>query len=246
MHSHPHDPTQAWSEDDSREFLDYGKYFVPDRDLQMGIICELIPSYAASEHVVELCCGEGLLSERILDGHSNAVVDAFDGSPAMIRRARARLERFGKRFRASLFELSATSWRQSLSHCTAVVSSLAIHHLSGAEKQLLFRDVGGILRDGGAFIIADIVLPASPLATRLASQLWHQSVRRVAFELDGDLGAYQRFQSLQWDLFSAPEPDPVDKPSPIIDQLNGLRDAGFKSVDVFWMTAGHAIFGGYK
>jgi tRNA (cmo5U34)-methyltransferase len=40
--------------------------------------------------------------------------------------------------------------------------------------------------------------------------------------------------------------DPVDKMSPLFDQLKWLEQAGFASVDVFWMRAGHAIFGGSK
>ena len=34
---------RGWGEDDSRSFLDYGRYFVPERERQIGIIGELIP-----------------------------------------------------------------------------------------------------------------------------------------------------------------------------------------------------------
>lgn|SRR5690606_2213941 len=40
--------------------------------------------------------------------------------------------------------------------------------------------------------------------------------------------------------------DDVDKPSRILDQLKWLEEAGFQRVDVYWMYAGHAIFGGEK
>jgi hypothetical protein len=38
----------------------------------------------------------------------------------------------------------------------------------------------------------------------------------------------------------------MDHPSPFLDQLNWFEAAGFQQVDVFWMQAGHAIYGGYK
>ena len=45
---------------------------------------------------------------------------------------------------------------------------------------------------------------------------------------------------------SESEPDSIDKPSPLFDQLKWLDKAGFTDVDVFWMKVGHAIFGGRK
>ena len=42
------------------------------------------------------------------------------------------------------------------------------------------------------------------------------------------------------------DPEDIDKPSPLLTQLKWLEQAGFKAVDVFWMQAGHAIFGGWK
>jgi hypothetical protein len=46
--------------------------------------------------------------------------------------------------------------------------------------------------------------------------------------------------------FIDPEPDPVDMPSRLFDQLVWLRDADLTAVDVYWMKAGHALFGGRK
>jgi tRNA (cmo5U34)-methyltransferase len=39
---------------------------------------------------------------------------------------------------------------------------------------------------------------------------------------------------------------PIDRPSTLVDQLNWLQTAGSTQVDVFWLRAGHAIFGGWK
>lgn len=35
-------------------------------------------------------------------------------------------------------------------------------------------------------------------------------------------------------------------PSRLLDQLKWLEEAGFQQVDVYWMQAGHAIYGGEK
>ena len=57
----------GWSEENSREFIDYGRYFVPERESQMAIISRLIPAVNEPFHGLELCCGEGLLAEVILE-----------------------------------------------------------------------------------------------------------------------------------------------------------------------------------
>ncbi|MCJ7733784.1 MAG: hypothetical protein MUP11_04465, partial [Anaerolineales bacterium] len=51
----------GWSEETSRIFIDYGNYFVPERDRQMQIMTGLLSHLAGPYVVLELCCGEGLL-----------------------------------------------------------------------------------------------------------------------------------------------------------------------------------------
>ena len=41
-------------------------------------------------------------------------------------------------------------------------------------------------------------------------------------------------------------PDPTDRPSALFHHLVWLKHAGFADVDCLWMSAGHAVFGGFK
>ncbi len=43
-----------------------------------------------------------------------------------------------------------------------VVSALAIHHLEGPDKAVLFARIAGVLQAGGRFVLGDLVLPADP------------------------------------------------------------------------------------
>src|SRR5262249_20598639 len=43
-----------------------------------------------------------------------------------------------------------------------VVSALAVHHLSGAEKADLFARVAAVLAPGGRFVLGDLVVPGDP------------------------------------------------------------------------------------
>ncbi len=236
----------GWSEPDSAKFIDYGRYYVPEREQQIETICGLIPAVPPPMHVVELCCGEGLLSEALLDRLPDATVHAYDGSPAMLARTRARLARFGDRFDTTEFDLAADGWRQFPWPLSGVVSSLAIHHLDGPGKQKLFNDVVAALAPGGVFVVADLVEPTSEAGRAVAAKAWDDAVRERALKLDGNLAAFVEFRETNWNYYSDPEPDPADMPSPLKDQLTWLEAAGLVGVDVHYVKAGHAIFSGRK
>ncbi|WP_273844540.1 class I SAM-dependent methyltransferase [Rubrobacter calidifluminis] len=237
---------ERWNDEDSKLFMDLGRYFVPEREYQIGAICALIPvsTYEPFE-VLDLCCGEGLLAEAILEAFPRCSVRGLDGSPAMLEAATKRLARFGDRFAAGEFDLTSSSWRGAYGPVRAAVSSLAFHHLDGAQKRALFRDVYHMVQPGGAFIIADLVMPVSEAGVRLAARSWDEAVRERSLKLLGDERAFERFEEERWNLYRYPDPE-VDKPSALYEQLRWLDDAGFEGVDVFLMYAGHAVFGGMR
>lgn len=236
----------SWEEQDSAAFLEYGDCFVPERELQIELFCELMPEPEAGALVVELCCGEALLSEAILRRHPTCRVLALDGSAVMREQAARRLQPFAARAEVREFDLASTSWRGFEQTVHACVSAYAIHHLDGGEKRALFRDIARLLAPGGVFVVADLIEPESEQGRRAAAKQWDNAVRERSVRLRGDLSAFEYFVQSNWNYFSAPGPDPVDHPSGLLEQLNWLGEAGFEAVDVHWMKAGMALFGGRK
>jgi tRNA (cmo5U34)-methyltransferase len=237
-----------WGEEDSQDFIDYGNYFIPDRETQIDVICSLIPPIPGTQHILDLCCGEGILTRALLDRFPGYYVHGFDGSAKMIERVQTLLAGYGEHFASRLFDLAGKDWRELPWPVHAVVSSLAIHHLDAAQKQDLFRGIFAMLAPGGVFIIADLIQPVTQLSTDLSGKMWDEAVRERSLHLDGNLVGYEHFLKIKWNSFVYPEqdPDPMDKMSPLFDQLKWLEQAGFADVDVFWVKAGHAIFGGRK
>ncbi|HZD25750.1 MAG TPA: class I SAM-dependent methyltransferase [Alphaproteobacteria bacterium] len=238
-------PSPGWTEAESELFLQDGALFVPGREQQIDILCRLLPAPAPGDLAVELCCGEGLLAAALLHRHPDLRLLAFDGSPAMRAAARKMLGFAGKRAEVREFTLADTGWRRFETPPLAVLSSLALHHLDGAGKRRLFADMFAALRPGGALLIADLVEPASPAARRLAAEEWDAAVAARA-EAAGRPAVLARFREDGWNYFADPAPDPMDQPSPLADQLDWLRAAGFAGVDTFWMLAGHAVYGGFR
>jgi tRNA (cmo5U34)-methyltransferase len=236
----------GWSEENSHTFIDYGRYFVPQRETQLDILCRLVPDQAGSTTLVELCCGEGLLAEALLQRFPSSQLIGYDGSPLMLEKARARLQAHGDNFRPVQFDLAAQAWRSPAVHAAAILSSLAIHHLTGTEKQKLYADLYRMLAPGGILGIADLISPVGRQGSSIAADAWDAAVRRRSLELDGNLRAFQAFEEQHWNSFRYSDPDDIDHPSGLFEQLGWLEAAGFQQVDVYWLEAGHAIFGAVR
>ncbi len=225
----------GWSEDSSKKFVDYGDYFVPEREAQFETICGLIPTLSgAHRHVVDLCCGEGLLSAALLARLPDITIHAYDGSPTMLAKTAQRLDGYTGRYTTREIDIAADDWRRFPWPVRAFVSSLAVHHLDGA------------LAPGGVLVIADLIEPETTLGRNVAARGWDHAVRARSLELDGDLKAFDNFQGDAWNYYRDPSPDPIDQPSALLDQLKWLEAAGLENVDVHWLKAGHAIFSGVK
>ncbi len=212
-------------------------------------MCTLIPGDRDEEfNVVELGAGDGALASTVMSSFPNCNVLAMDGSDLMRERLEALPESRTGRLQTADFDLADAEWPTRLpTPLRCVLASLIVHHLDGVEgKKRLFSSVASRLEPGGAFIIVDLVEPASSQARDTYVRQWDEGVRLRIEQSEEGPKAYDIFREHRWNFYEDPNPDPYDQPSPLLDQLNWLRDTGFSGVDCFWMYAGHAIFGGYK
>ena len=238
----PDDRKAGWDEEDTRIFLDCGVYFVPDREVQIEILCDLITPVDPPFHILDLGCGEGVLAGALLERFPGCVVHGVDVSPEMLNRAGANLVRFGDRFSAEQSDLALRAWWHPDAQIHYAVSSLAIHHLDSSQKQSLFRDIRNLLVPDGAFLIADVIQPVFGPGVAVAAKAWDEAVRRRSLEIDGNTRAFEIFQREKWNAYRFS--DPIDKMSGLFEQLRWMEQAGFVDIDIFWMKAGQAIFGG--
>jgi len=244
--SHNANSEAVWNEGDSASFLEYGKFFVPDRETQIACFRALIPAPPDDAHIVDVGCGEGLLAAAVLEAFPNVTLCGLDGSKTMLEKARSNLAIYGARFEGREFQLAERSWRRFSWPVHAFLSSLVIHHLDAESKRELFGDLVEQLAPGGVLLIADLIQPTTLEGRLVAAKEWDDAVRQRSLESLGDLKPLEVFRSTHWNYYSHPDEDPVDKPSSLYHQLRWLEEAGFEDVDVFWMRAGHALFGGRK
>src|SRR3989442_10909579 len=102
--------------------------------------------------VLELGTGTGETALRVRAIHPETSWIGIDASEAMLARARERLPDADLRLARIEDPLPAGPF-------DLVVSALAVHHLDANGKRELFARVAEVLRDGGAFVLGDLVVP---------------------------------------------------------------------------------------
>ncbi|EQD48670.1 Methyltransferase type 12, partial [mine drainage metagenome] len=138
-----------------------------------------------SFHVLELGVGTGTFASLLLRQFPQAELRGIDLSPRMIARARAKLR--AERHRVDLVAGDLGEFPEE--RYDAVVSALAIHHLSDPQKWRLFRRIYRALPRGGFFGDADDHLPEDPLFDQRYSQ--------IAASLAGGSRSAARWSTLQ-------------------------------------------------
>src|SRR5919199_1705039 len=107
------------------------------------------------ERILELGIGTGETARRVVGRHPGARLTGIDSSPPMLDEARVRLP--AADLRVAQLEDPLPEGPFDL-----VVSTLAVHHLDSAGKADLFRLIAAVLRPGGRFVLADVVVPERP------------------------------------------------------------------------------------
>lgn len=181
---------------------------------------------------LELGAGTGELTAKLLTRFPESTVLAVDHSKQMLAEAQRKLETFGDR---ATIEQGAfpDDYPGTAGEYDLVVSSLAVHHLTDAEKRDLFEAVHESLAPGGWFINGDVVRFDAPHLEAISGDMIENWVRGKGWE-EGDF----------MDEWQAS--DDYDDPSTLTDQLIWLREADFEAVTPVWQYYNFAVYGGKK
>ncbi|MBI3288316.1 MAG: class I SAM-dependent methyltransferase [Elusimicrobia bacterium] len=198
---------------------------------------------APPKSMLELGVGTGRLASRLLRHYPRARLYALDGSEAMLQKARRNLSTVGGgRVEFIRRDFGRRHWSRGLPKIGAVISTIAIHHLTDAGKRRLFREVWAQLEPGGIFIHGDPVWPRSRSLKDRDDRMWATYIQGRLKRLKGEdkpVGAIV-------DWIDETRDAEGDKPASLESQLDWLREAGFEHVDCYWKNFGFAVFGGVK
>ena len=131
---------------------------LPRRGLRLGAIVDALGlALGPRLRVLDLGCGTGSLSERILLRYPRARAVALDYDPVLLAIGRTGLGDRGGRLTWVEADLRRPGWEQALpgGRFDAVVSSTALHWLTRRELGRVYQGTAERLRPGGLFLNGD-------------------------------------------------------------------------------------------
>lgn len=218
-------------EEEAREYDSIILNLIPHYPQMLEALVSAIPFDASKPiRVIDLGCGTGTISQRVLAAFPNARVACLDLAENMVEMAKVKLAQHPHvRYLAGDFNTFAFD-----AQVDVAVSSLALHHLTtDADKRGFYRQIYDALAPGGVFYNADVVLGSSDALQAVYMQKWQifmlQNVSRDEMEHT-------------W----LPKYHDEDRPAKLTDHLAWLAEIGFTDVDVVWKYYNYAVYGGTR
>jgi tRNA (cmo5U34)-methyltransferase len=213
---------------DARTYDSERRRLVPCFDDFYGAGAELIArSCSASPRILDLGAGTGIFSEIVIRRIPRASLHLLDASAEMLEQASIRLAAH----QPQLHVQSLTAPLPSGSF-DAVISALAIHHLSDEEKRALYGRILDLLAPGGLFINAEQVAGGSSRLQQLIESVHLDGARRLGSSEKEIEAAIRRMS--------------CDRCATFGEQLRWLEQLGFQDVDCFYRAFRFAVFGGWR
>lgn len=195
---------------------------VPHYLAQHEIIASLLPDDDRGCRVLDLGCGNGVLSELVFQKLPRSRIVGFDLTESMLAAYEKKLAAYrGK------FTLKAGDFRTDPigTGYDIILAGLSLQHLTGAERRAFYRQLFAALNHGGLLVARDIIV-----------------------DEDNEVATYQ---TLLWKKFmSAQGEDPEfwharhlakDHPVTLADHFQWLKEAGFTKVGCYWRLYNFAV-----
>lgn len=241
-----------WAERWQRSWDRLEEALVSDRERLISTLLDVVQAMAGTAPtVVDLACGPGSITSRLLDRLPRARSIAVDVDPVLLTIASATFAN-DDRVRVVRADLRDRGWRDALpeSRVDAILTSTALHWLPEETVRRLYRDLAGLVGRGGVVAHSE-QMPLTDLP-RIGPAL---------AKIERQRGAEREDRRARWDAWweqASREPAlqpaltqrravfettyPTEEFSPPADwHIAAMRDAGFAEAGVVWRSGPAAV-----
>ncbi|GAA2997612.1 class I SAM-dependent methyltransferase [Streptosporangium longisporum] len=242
-----HDAAREWIARWDRQQEGY----LPDREERFTALIDAVEALGRPDPlVVDLGCGPGSLSARLVERLPGATVVPVDADPLLIGLGRAAYPHL----RFVSLDLRTPGWAGSLGldrPADAAVSTTALHWISASDLPKMYAELATVLRPGGLLLNGDHMETddTAPAIARLERAVHERATERLF--ADGRPEDWRRW----WDAVAA---DPAfaelnsaratagadhhGSESPLLSShVDALRDAGFTEIGCLWQRGDNRL-----
>ena len=205
-------------------------------------VASLVPHERGEEfRVMEILCGFGRLSRRVLAAFPKSQLVCVDYSQPMLRLAEENLRRDQHRIRFVRANLDRTRWTHVVGgevggDFEAIVSSCAVHDLSRRSQRRIYRDVFTLLKPGGCFFDYDIAWHDDLEANRHTQAILEREAKApLTPELQKNNAYIRGLKRRPWEWMLTIE-----------QRIREMECAGFDGVACYWRQLNRVVYGGFK
>lgn len=237
--------------------------YLPDREARFTAMLDALAVLLPEEFVaLDLACGPGAISQRLLERFPRARSIAVDLDPVLLAMGEAVLGDAGGRLRWVEADLTDPGWAARLDEPSfdAVLSTTALHWLPVEPLVRLYRDLGRLVREDGVVLNGDNLAFASHQERlRLLAKVATERQEAEAFAVDGAEDWEGWWAALAQDpgaayllaerarRFTSHNSLHGHAGAPIYDLHEAaLRDAGFREVGVIWQHLDNRVLLGVR
>ena len=237
------DESNSWGRAQADSYIKIADLVVVERKRLFKIFADIFRyHFDNTENLVllDLGCGDGVLSKHIASKYPKNEFHLIDGSTAMLEKAKRNISGAKTHHRHQSFEEYIAS-PPNYKRYDFVYSANAIHHLDFQGKSEIYAKIFRELKFNGLFLNSDPVLANSERSEQLQFNMWRDwmkehlqknGIREDTAKIDGIPTDYKRKSE--------------NKPSNLTDQLQLLTNIGYRDVDCFYKYGIFALFGGTK
>jgi tRNA (cmo5U34)-methyltransferase len=213
--------------------LETGQTATVDAPLAMALVAQAAAAVTPhAQHVLDVGCGAGNYTLKLLERAPNLDVTLIDLSQLMLTKAR---ERVGRATQGNIATIQGDIRQIDLPTASydIILAAAVLHHLrTDAEWRDVFSAFHRALRPGGSLWIFDLVESSIPAVQALMQQQYGEYLTQLKDEKHRD------------HVFAYVEKE--DTPRPLLFQLELLRQVGFGPIEVLHKHLCFAAFGGVK
>jgi SAM-dependent methyltransferase len=229
--------------------------YLPDREQRFTAMLDVLEALLPERFVaLDLACGPGSISQRLLHRFPHARSVALDFDPVLLLMGQNVLGDMQGRLRWVEADLRDPEWYTLLGeeHVDAVLSTTALHWLTPSTLVLVYQRLGKLVRPGGVVLNGDEFEFGSHMPSfRRVDEFIPQRVTKAIAAQSHSEGWREWWENIKRepgmdDLFAERQRRVIDgahHDSHAIVELHeaALRDAGFHEVGVIWQHMGNRV-----